>query len=205
MKRARGGIAARRKSLGSGAGRKSKSDSYSSKDDFGAKAAANRRDGKFSGPIVVTIEQLAQDPRFRDISWRIFTDGVLPPHVQINFLRMMHVFFMEGLGDHVGQFLDENQVSGRRLAKMITTVDESRIWFECSFLWAFLRDCCWAIVCCARRRQQKQQQQEIFRSQSVVEDGDGISFSISYENPLFTASSNNKKVASTVFAKTSAQ
>ncbi len=143
-------------------------------DDYGAKAAA-QRNGKFSGPIRITIGELIVDPRFRDIRWSLFTDGVLPQHVQVNFLRMLHVFFMEGVGEHVGQFLEENEVTGKKLAKMISTVDEDKCCSDCSFLCNKLGeylcyDCCctwcpsWSW--CGKRRALQEKQRAEFEKQA---------------------------------------
>ncbi len=162
----------------------------------------NNNEKKFSGPSIVTIEQLSRDPRFRDINWGIFSDGVMPPHVQINFLRMLHVFFMEGLGEHVGEFLEENEVVGRRLANMATTVDDNYILSEiyflcscCSSFWSYL--CCW---CCLWKtnRDKEKRQQELFRSQSVTSDN---SISISYDNPLANAKKVNVTNGKTIITK----
>ena len=56
-----------------------------------------------------TIEQFSKDTKYEEMDWTIVGNGVLPPHVQINFLRTLHIFFMMGIGPHVGEFIEENK------------------------------------------------------------------------------------------------
>jgi hypothetical protein len=119
----------------------------------------------------LTIEDLSKDEKYCDVDWGIVREGVLPPHVQINFLRMLHVFFLDGLGEHVGHFMDENQIFGRRMAKMISTADESRIWFELTFWCKALYHCFTGMCSCAFRKARKEQRQ-IFESQVILDDNE---------------------------------
>ena len=56
-----------------------------------------------------TIEQFSKDTKYEEMDWTIVGNGVLPPHVQINFLRTLHIFFMMGIGSHIGIFIEENK------------------------------------------------------------------------------------------------